>query len=118
MEGVSQRDLEIAGSLRSALAHSHRFLIETLTADIQSRFKNCEDFGVMLFCKRESVAEVIAMGVREKNGVELWNFLEGFGASGICRDPGVNQRHVAGGSCKREGAMTEVGDTVAFGVEH
>src|SRR5262249_55349407 len=118
MEGVSQCDLEIAGGLCAALAHSNRFLVETLTADIQSRFKNREDFGVMLFCKRENVAEVIAVGMRKKNGVELWNFFERFGASGICRDPGINQRHLAGRRCEREGAVAEVGDTIAFCVEH
>jgi hypothetical protein len=118
VESVSHCDVEIANGLRAAFAHGSSLFREAFVVDIEAGFENGDDFGMELFGKREEIAEVVSVGVGQKNGVEAREFLESGRADRIGHDPRVDERDLAGRRDERKGAVAEVGDAIAFGVEH
>jgi hypothetical protein len=56
--------------------------------------------------------------VSEEDVIEAGNVFEGVGAAGIGHHPGVNEGDLAGGSDERKSAVAEVGDLIAFEIEH
>jgi len=73
---------------------------------------------VMLLGEGERISEMIAVRMGKENGIELRNFFQGFGASGVRCDPGVYECDLAGSSCEGKGAVAEISDAIAFGIEH
>ena len=118
MESMGQSNLEIARGLRAALTHAGHFFLEAVFRDVFSCFMNCKNSRMVLFGERERVSEMVTVSMREKNCVELRDFFQGFGASGVCGDPGIDERDLAGGRCEGKGTVAEVDDAIAFGVEH
>src|SRR5581483_11301581 len=118
MEGVGQGDFEGTDFLRAALAHGARFLGEALAFDPQAGLVDGDDRGPVLLGECEQVAEMIGMAMGEEDGVETRDVLGRSGTDGIGHDPGVDERDFAGRSGDGKGAVAEVGNLVAFEIEH
>jgi len=118
MEGVGHGDLECADGLRTAFPHGTDFLLETFFRDVEASFEDGGDFGMVLLGEGEEIAKVVGVGVREKNGVEAVDGFQSRRAEGIAGHPGVDEGDVVGRSGERKGAVAEVGDAIAFCVEH
>ena len=71
-----------------------------------------------MFGEGEKVTEVVGVGVSQKNRVEAVQFFQGLRAARISHDPGVDERDLAESSGDGKSAVAEIGDAVAFQVEH
>ena len=61
---------------------------------------------------------MVGVGVRQKNDVEARDGFQSRRADGIGHDPRVDESDFAGSCGERKRAVAEVGDAIAFGVEH
>jgi len=118
MHRVGHADFEVTNLLLAAFAHGASFLLETFAFDPKTCFENGHDFRAKLLSRRQKIAQVVRVRVREKNRVEAVKFFPGFRAAGVGRYPGVNQCDLPGRSGQRKSAVAEIGDAVAFEVEH
>ena len=73
---------------------------------------------MMLLREGEEIAEVVGVGMRKKNGVKAGDGFQRGWAEGIGGHPGVDEGDFAGSGGERKRTVTEVGDAIAFGVEH
>jgi uncharacterized Zn-binding protein involved in type VI secretion len=73
---------------------------------------------MVLLCEGEEIAEVVGVGVRKKNSVKAGDGFQSRRAEGIGGHPGVDESDFAGRGDERKCAVTEIGDAIAFGVEH
>ena len=99
MEGVGHGDFEVADPLRAAFAHRTGLFFKALGPDPQASLKNRHDVRPVLLGEGQQVAQMIAVAVGEKDGVELRHFLEGIGTDRVGRHPRIDQRDLAGWSC-------------------
>src|SRR5208337_1543545 len=54
----------------------------------------------------------------KKDGIQARDFPEGLRAFGVRVDPGVNESELAAGGGQSKSAVTEIGNLVAFQIEH
>src|SRR5882757_3685580 len=118
MEGMSHGHLKRAGGVGTAFAHGADFLLEAFFRDVEAGLEDGDDFGMVLLCEGEEIAEVVGVSVRKKNSVKAGDGFEARRAEGIGGDPRVDEGDFAGSGGERKCAVTEVGDAIAFGVEH
>src|SRR5256885_6181882 len=118
MEGMGHRHLKRADGLGTALSHGADFLLEAFFRDVEASLEDGDDFRMVLLCEGEEIAKVVGVGVRKKNSVKAGEGFQARWAEGVGGHPRVDEGDFAGSGGERKCAVTEVGDAIAFGVEH
>ncbi len=118
MEGMGHGDLECADGLGAAFSHRADFLLEAFFRDIEAGLEAGDDFRMVLLCQGEEIAKVVGVSVRKKNSVKAGDGFQARRAEGIGGHPRVDESDFAGRGGERKRAVTEIGDAIAFGVEH
>jgi len=118
MEGMSHGHLKQADGLGTAFSHRADFPLEAFFRDVEASLEAGNDFRMVLLCEGEEIAEVVGVGVSKENSVKAGDGFQPRRAEGIGGDPRVDEGDFAGSGGERKCAVAEVGDAIAFGVEH
>ena len=61
---------------------------------------------------------MVGMAMREEDCVHAGEFFRRVGAARVGHNPGIDQSNLPGGSGERKSAVSQIGDVIAFELEH
>src|SRR5579885_2485923 len=115
---VGHRNVEIANLLRAAFVAGKRLRAGPLRFQPEVRFKRRHHFRFVLFGQSEQVTQMVRMAVRQEDGIQPRQLLQVLRAARIRVNPGIDEGKLPAGCLQAKGAVPEIGDRVAFQIQH
>ena len=112
MVGADHGDLDVPDVLRAAFVHLGE-LLHAFLAQPTAQLGNADNFGIVLFCDFNCIADVVAVAMGAQHDVNRLDFFFVRRTCWISHYPGIDQDGLSFGSLNAEGCVSEPGELYA-----